>query len=100
MAAAENPGRGIMILVFGILSLVCCTLFGPIAWILGRQDLAQIRRGVIASDAEQMTKIGMILGIVGTCLLALQLVGGCVFFIIVALTRFGSTIPKTMMLQM
>ena len=31
-----KPHRGIMILVFGILGLVVCQLFGIAAWVMGR----------------------------------------------------------------
>ena len=82
---AQDPGRGTMMLVLGILSIVCCQLLGPVAWIMGKGDLAKIKSGEIAQEAEQMTKIGMILGIVGTALLALNLVGVCIWGIIVAL---------------
>jgi ABC-type Fe3+ transport system permease subunit len=92
---AQDPGRGVMILVLGILSLVCCTLLGPVAWILGRQDLAKIKSGEIAQEAEQMTKIGMILGMIGSGLLVLQLLGGCAYAILVLIIGIGSTKVKT-----
>lgn len=82
---AQDPGRGTMILVMGILSLVCCALLGPLAWMWGKQDLAKIQAGEISRDAEQMTKIGMILGIVGTVLLVLNIIGGCIWGLLVVL---------------
>jgi hypothetical protein len=63
----------------------------------GKQDLAKIQAGEIAPEAEQMTKIGMILGIVGTVLLILGLIALCiyaiVFFLIIGAA--GTTIKKT-----
>ena len=92
---AQDPGRGTTILVLGILSLVCCSLLGPLAWIWGKQDLAKIQAGEISPEAETMTKIGMILGIVATVLLVLYLIGGCIFGIITAIGGVGATKIKT-----
>jgi hypothetical protein len=64
---ASEPGRGGLILTFGILSL---TLLGPIlgipAWIMGHRDLKKINAGIIAISQKGLTKGGMICGIVGT----------------------------------
>jgi hypothetical protein len=98
---AQDPGRGTMLLVLGILSIVCCNFLGPVAWILGRGDLAKIRAGEISQEAEQMTKIGMILGIVGSCLLVLCFIAGCIFAIVAVfvLGAAGTQMKKgTMML--
>jgi hypothetical protein len=91
---AQDPGRGTMLLVLGILSIVCCPILGPVAWIMGRSDLAKIRNGEIAQEAEQMTKIGMILGIVGTALLILNLIGSCIWGIFVAIASISASKTK------
>ena len=69
-----EPGRSILILVFGILSV---TTLGPIlgvpAWIMGSSDLAKIDQGRIAESERGLTKAGMILGIVGSLLFVLVL---------------------------
>jgi hypothetical protein len=91
----QDPGRGTMLLVLGILSIVCCALLGPVAWIMGKSDLAKIKSGEIAPEAEQMTKIGMILGIVGTVLLILNLIGGCIVGIIQVLAIMAASSTKT-----
>ena len=63
----QEKGRGILILMFGILSLL---LIGPFlgipAWIMGSKDINKIKQGRISNSAKTSTKIGMILGIVGT----------------------------------
>jgi hypothetical protein len=97
---ARDPGRGTMILVMGILSLVCCPLVGPLAWIWGRGDLQKIQSGEIAQDAEQLTKIGMILGIIGTVFLVIDFFGLCVWGIILAIGIAGASKVKTTMLVM
>ncbi|HYV37492.1 MAG TPA: hypothetical protein VE988_17435 [Gemmataceae bacterium] len=83
--AAQDPGRGTLILVLGILGFVCCGLLAPVAWIMGKQDMAKIQAGQIAPEAEQLTKIGMILGMIGTALIILYIIGGCIFGIITAI---------------
>jgi len=64
---AVEPGRGGLILTFGILSIV---LLGPIlgipAWVMGHRDLKKIRAGLIAAGQKGLTQSGMILGIIGT----------------------------------
>lgn len=74
------PHRGVLILVLGILSLVFCTLTGPVAWSMGREDMAAIQAGHMDKSGEQMTQIGMTLGIVGTVLLVVQILA--LFFIL------------------
>lgn len=67
--AGRTEGRGVTILVLGILSLICCgIIFGPIAWAMGAGDLRRIEQGLISPEAKTLTQIGMILGIVGTVL--------------------------------
>jgi hypothetical protein len=76
----KQPGRGELILIFGILSIV---LLGPIlgipTWVMGKQDLKKIQEGIIHESARSSTKIGMILGIIGTFwILAVILIGAII----------------------
>lgn len=64
-----EPHRGAMILTFGILALVLCgPIFGPLAWIMGNNDLAEIRAGRMDRDGEGLTQAGRICGIIGSIL--------------------------------
>ncbi len=75
-AAAPPPtasGNAVMILVLGILGIICCNLLGPVAWYMGKKELDGIAEGRISAADESTTKVGMILGIVGTVLLGLAL---------------------------
>jgi len=67
-----------MILVFGILSIVCCFIFGIVAWVMGNNDLQAMAEGQIDPSGEGLTKAGKICGIVGIALtifgIALQLI--------------------------
>jgi predicted Zn finger-like uncharacterized protein len=88
------PHRGTLILVLGILSLVVCNIFGPIAWMMANTDLKEIRAGNMDPEGESTTNIGRILGIIGTCLLALGLVCGCIYIIfVVAIAGAGGMAP-------
>ncbi|MDH3255600.1 MAG: hypothetical protein OEM62_11455, partial [Acidobacteriota bacterium] len=43
---------------------------GPVAWILGKQELNAIAAGQAPAAGEGVAKAGMILGIIGTILIA------------------------------
>ena len=78
------PHRGTMILVLGILSLVGCGIFTGIpAWIMGNNDLKEIRAGRMDPDGEQLTNIGRILGMISCGLTVLS------FFFICLITLIG-----------
>lgn len=64
-----DRGRGALILVLGILSLVMFGLFTGIpAWVMGHTDLRRMREGTMERADEGITRAGMILGIIGTVL--------------------------------
>src|SRR5262245_10078265 len=103
------PGRGGMVMSFGIVSVVSffvalvsfganfvipfvgvCALifnvigliFGILAWVMGSGDLKQIRAGYISRAAEGNTKTGYITGLIGTILNGLSLLCSCVMVIV------------------
>lgn len=62
-----EPHRGSTVLVLGILSLVICgPILGPIAWVMGNQDLDKMRRGVMQREGEGITRAGQVCGIIAT----------------------------------
>jgi hypothetical protein len=69
------PHRGGLILTLGIIALVGGLSFwvplviGPIAWIMGNYDLAEIRAGRMDDSGESMIQAGRILGIIATVFL-------------------------------
>jgi len=68
-------GRGALILVLGILSLVMFGLITGIpAWVMGQTDLRRMREGKMETADEGLTRAGMILGIIGTLISGLILV--------------------------
>ena len=77
-----TPHRGGTVLTFGILSIALsfaiCPLIGLIgiaAWVMGMNDLREMREGRMNPDGHGQTKTGMILGIVGTGLGILSVLG-------------------------
>jgi hypothetical protein len=83
---APSGGNATIALVLGIVGVVsvlgscCCCLFlvpglcAPVAWFVGWKELRDIRAGRAPSTGESNAQIGMILGIVGTALLAIYVV--------------------------
>ncbi len=77
MTVANPSGaqsKATMILVFGILSIACCNILGPVAWMMGRSEVRAIEAGQLPAANLGTAKAGMICGIVGTILLGLGLV--------------------------
>jgi predicted Zn finger-like uncharacterized protein len=79
------PHRGTLILVFGILAIVgvLTIVFGPMSWIMGNNDLKEIRAGRMDPEGESQTNIGRILGMIGTILHGVVIVGCCIFYIVI-----------------
>lgn len=69
MGYPSDYPNGTLILVFGILSLICCAPLGIPAWVMGRSALKDIDRSGIAYGNRGTIKAGMVCGIIGTCLL-------------------------------
>jgi hypothetical protein len=75
--------RAVVTLILGILSLVCAGfLTGIPAIILGNMELKAIKKGEAPKEGEGVAKVGFILGIVGTVLTCLAMIG---FFLIMIL---------------
>jgi hypothetical protein len=63
------PHRGQTVMVLGILSLfVAPVILGPMAWIMGRNDLKEMDAGRMDRAGRDNTKAGVICGMVSTLL--------------------------------
>jgi len=63
--------QAITALVVSILGFVtCCLLLSPIGWYLGRQEQKAIREGRSPKAGEVLAQVAVIVGIVGTLILA------------------------------
>lgn len=68
-----QPHRGVLILVFGILSFVVCPFFGVAAWVMGNTDLKEIAAGRMDPSGRDLTQAGRVCGIVGTAIMILPM---------------------------
>ncbi|MDB4775700.1 DUF4190 domain-containing protein [Phycisphaerales bacterium] len=75
-----KPDRSTLLLVLGILSVIVCAPIGIAAFVMGRSDLREIDAGDRDPQGRGMTQAGMICGIVGMVVFALQ-----IFFVAVGL---------------
>ncbi len=78
-AAPVKAHRGVMLLIFGILSIICCFIFGILAWVMGNTDLKAMADGQMDRSGEGLTKAGKILGMIG-CAFAILGIIWTVFF--------------------
>jgi len=78
-AAPVKAHRGVMLLVFGILGLLCCIIFAILAWVMGSSDLKAMAEGKMDSSGEGLTKAAKILGIIG-CVFGILSLVWMVFF--------------------
>lgn len=68
------PHRGGTVLALGIIGIVLCFITGIIAWVIGNNDLKEMKRGLRDPEGESLTKAGMICGIIATVMAALGVV--------------------------
>ncbi len=61
--------RGSTVLTLGILSLVLCSVMGPIAWAMGNEELRRIDSGQTSPDSRGAVSAGRICGIISSVLL-------------------------------
>ena len=66
-----RPHRGGLILTFGVVGVFCCMPLGVAAWVMGASDLKEIRAGRMDPSGENLTQVGMVLGIVSVGLAVL-----------------------------
>lgn len=64
--------RGPIVLVFGILSLVICSLLGFVAWSMANRDLKEMDLGLMDNSGRDLTRAGRVCGMIGTGLLIVQ----------------------------
>ncbi len=77
-----RPHRGVMILVFGIIGLIFCVIFGIVAWVMGGGDLRAMAEGRMDPTGEGLTKAGRICGMISV---ALTIVGIVIWILVTVL---------------
>lgn len=88
--AVLKPHRGALVLTLGILGLVVCVICGIIAWVLANADLRDMDAGRMDPAGRQLTQAGKICGIVSACLMAVGVLGMCVWLAFVTLIIGGA----------
>lgn len=81
--------RGVMLLVFGILGIICCFIFAILAWVMGASDLKAMAAGQMDPSGEGLTKASKILGIIGCALAILSILWVVLFGGLAALSALG-----------
>jgi len=84
----QEDSQATTVLVLGILSLVLCQILGPIAWVMGNNELAGIDAGLRPPQNRGTAQAGRILGIIST---VLMIVGIGFLLIVLAIGLFAST---------
>ena len=83
-----RPHRGVLILVFGILSWVICVIFGIVAWVMGNADMKAMDSGEMDPTGRGLTQAGKIVGMINVILsiifTVLALVGGLIALVFAA----------------
>lgn len=89
-----KPHRGTMVLVFGILGILCCFIFGILAWVFGNNDLREMSQGLMDPAGRDSTNIGRILGIVGVALTILGVIGYAIVFAVMGKSGAFHNLPR------
>ncbi len=77
-------------LLLGILGFAVCQFCSPFAWVMGHRALKEIDESGGRWGGRSNVKVGYILGIVGTCILILGVVGGIAYVVVVIAVLAGS----------
>ena len=84
----QEDSQATTILVLGILSLVVCQILGPIAWVMGNNELAGIDAGRRPPQNRGTAQAGRILGIIAT---VLMIIGVVFLFVVLFIALVAST---------
>ena len=84
----QEDSQATTVLVLGILSLVVCQILGPIAWVMGNNELAGIDAGRRPPQNCGTAQAGRILGIIST---VLMIIGVVFLFIFLVIALVAST---------
>jgi hypothetical protein len=90
-----RPHRGDMIMILGILSFfIAGIVLGPMAWIMGNNDLREMALGRMDRSGESNTNVGRICGMISTILHCVGLLCCCGYFAFVMLLGVGGAVSS------
>ena len=81
-ATARDAPGAVPALILGVLGVTLCAIAAPFAWFMGRNAQQTADAQPDRYSGRDMATAGKILGIVGTCLLALGVIAFVVFVIV------------------
>ena len=79
--------RGTAILVLGVLSIMLCNILGPVAWVMGNEELRRIDSGQVDPMTRSAASAGRICGIVSTVLMLIGVVLGVGIVVLYAMSH-------------
>ncbi|UCD76530.1 MAG: hypothetical protein JSV91_06315 [Phycisphaerales bacterium] len=82
--------RGAMILVFGILGIVLCVIFGIVAWVMGNNDLREMQAGRMDPAGEGLTVAGKVCGIVSVVLALIGVIIAILWIVLIVIIGVGA----------
>jgi uncharacterized membrane protein YjgN (DUF898 family) len=77
--------------VLGILGLLVCSVLAPVAWVYGRRAEEAVDASGGAYGGRDMATAGKVLGMIGTALLALGLLIGLVFLVVLIVSAASTS---------
>lgn len=83
-AVAPDHPRATVALILGILGIVACSVVAPFALVIGRRSVTEIDASGGRLGGRGMAQAGFILGVIGTVILALSLIGVVAVVIVAA----------------
>jgi hypothetical protein len=78
-------------LVLGILGIVICQILAPFAWSMGNKEMQAIDAGRRPPENRGTANAARILGIVGTVLLGIAIIGVILFFTVFSIAAVTSS---------
>ena len=77
-AKSSNAG---LALTLSIVGLVCCQLLSVVGLVLGRKTVADVDEGLVDPSARGTAQAAFVIGIIGSALLAIAVVGFLLFVV-------------------
>ncbi|HEY6627944.1 MAG TPA: DUF4190 domain-containing protein [Acidimicrobiia bacterium] len=86
-----EPSQATTALVIGILGIVLCQILAPFAWSMGNKEMQAIDAGRRPPENRGTANAARILGIVGTVLLGIAIIGVILFFTVFSIASVSSS---------
>lgn len=78
-----KPHRGTLLIILTVCSFAVCAICGVVGFFMAKNDLAEIKAGVMDPSGEQMTKVAYWVCLVHVCLVAFFLLFYAIMMVVV-----------------